>query len=1725
MYIYIYIFFFFLFIITSCNNNNDDDHKNNNIKYYKINDKKNNKKRKNTSYNYTSSLNSSVSIYMDKDYEYLVHTSEKNNRIICVKKEYNDLIYYTHDNDCDPQNTFSFSFNSTFKFDEHFYMTYKKNKESFIEMNITPSLAIGSCINCLFLDEMNLLSIYGYTFIYNKSNEYEYKNYYKKIIDLYHNNNTEEYSNDSDVDKNTPVIVNMIKTDMDKIKKKKKNHNKKKKKQSLFDSYNYNKDHKNIDKYNKRIYRNSLGIAATTFGNIQNVLTKDKSIERNNIISNVESEPYNSYTNYHDIHFYYNNCQGNDNIQGNHKCDGNLSYQQDGSNSEENLPFYSYENSILKKFLKENSIHYAYDEIGKDKTVNPNISGNSDIYNNSSIKMVDRFFMNLKVMEDNKEDEKKEHNHNNHNHNNNNNNNNMYDHNNESEKRIFDELKNIIYKENECKIFKDDFNNNPKMWTNILFTNSFTNINILSHIDKYNGTYADLKYFSFQDTYKKKKLNDFLNITLDINNKEYLRNNNVYIIIANEEIKYINHLIFCSDIISIADPVITYIYNYDLRKSYEQIKNKYISEVQDNKVFLIKVFYYNQQILFFLIDYIVGMDDPMKLSIPFFYLVSQNYFTMYTHFFMKDNLIGWIRKSKILYVKTMNKIFSYIKESTHYTKKSYDVISIENKIISNIYLLYLTKNIFKYIIFARYNPLKNYSLHKDINFDSVLLNMISTFTNEELYDYTTYLKKITKKDMNKIKDKKKIKRMDIFEIFIIPSTNYIKFESILSKLFKALFDCGGKHISKLLKIAILRSHYDMLYNFNCYNFQLYSFLTNLLDLHEYFYEYADLSDLFKESQIILKQLIKLTLEEMNNLIPFNEDKYLIKYLIIILYFGNDMFCLDKENSVYIQLIHELRQLNIFHAIILAYLSGDKVGTLCTSIDINKEENNKIIYVKKNNVYKDIGSYKYDNVHYLTYDDDNSYVKYKCRGNCNKNDYAVSFIKKFDNKYFGDFHVTIRPSSEYTLGIILISFMASVVFIVGELHKSMKRIYVYRIFKNIFIKNYNHNITKYYTFWNSKLYAFEQYEPECVLLFNKYNLYEKYNLHKNKSILNSLKVSNNLNDLKEYKINLLDRNNQKDNINNNEELIKYFDMKKEKCLCNRNMINKSKGDFVVSQYLQIRYNFMNKIKKTNNKLYEKMLNYNFFNDPLDISYKTKKFQYEKLIDICKDMKFDKNSLCLFHKSRIILTYLYLLSPNPQFIFYVISPLVFIKPQKYCDEYDIPLVLNNMLKNRNFYKKNAQICINYAFAHFISSGDKTTNLVITAKISGTMVNISKHNLLLLLPLSKRVDILDYSKNNEYDIKEEILNEYFILGNPYTPINIIAYSFQEYDNIKKNPHITISGAFIKKYDEKYVTYNAITKIYDEKTQCTNNHSFQHKGKLLCFCDILSKHKNTNCLYPFCEKTKKFCYLNEECINGECLCIKGYSRHPMSSICEQNNECVLDPKNTCESPGKCVLAKNRYICLCPYPYVRILNNCLHPLKGIKIGLYIFNNFNNQFSNDEDDASKKERFYSNVFGSMSDYIKEAINDITKHDLKLRVHVKPIKKLKNAIKATVIINQRNNPNEPTPIEVFNIFLNQLSDSTSALNIGFFSYFARFTYIDYVESFSRNEHVIPFYQNYIKYIPIFLLKIFQGDSFNDISFIACVNFIILIGVTFLLLSYFIYLFVKLKFFQEQRVKAF
>ncbi|SBT70957.1 hypothetical protein PMLGA01_070020400 [Plasmodium malariae] len=190
-----------------------------------------------------------------------------------------------------------------------------------------------------------------------------------------------------------------------------------------------------------------------------------------------------------------------------------------------------------------------------------------------------------------------------------------------------------------------------------------------------------------------------------------------------------------------------------------------------------------------------------------------------------------------------------------YSKKIYDVVSIENKIISNIYLLYLSYSIFKYVLFGRYNPMKDYSLHKSITFEAVLLNIMSTFTNEELTNFKMYFEKITNKQVGNISNIKKIKRMDVFEIFVIPSDNYVRFQNVLSKLFKAIFDCGGKHISKLIKIVVLRSHYDMLYNFNCYNYQLYSFLVNLLDLHEYYYEYTDLDNLFKESQRILTQLV------------------------------------------------------------------------------------------------------------------------------------------------------------------------------------------------------------------------------------------------------------------------------------------------------------------------------------------------------------------------------------------------------------------------------------------------------------------------------------------------------------------------------------------------------------------------------------------------------------------------------------------------------------------------------------------------------------------------------------------------------------------------------------------------------------------------------------------------------------------------------------------------------
>ncbi|CRG99395.1 conserved Plasmodium protein, unknown function [Plasmodium relictum] len=1541
------------------------------------------------------SNNSSVSISYDKKYEYLVNTSEKNNRVICVKKEYNNLIYYEHDSQCDPQNTFTFSFNSTFKFDEDFYLSYKKSKESFIKTNITPNLAIGSCISCFFLDEMNLLSIYGYTFIYKNSSETEYKNYYKNIIDI-----------------------------------------------------NYN-----LDKSRSTLYEvsNNKG-----FKNGDIVISKHNEMLKNNNENKKKKWVYEE-----------SNSQRNTNLE------------------ETNL-LYSDENLILQNFLKENRIHYTYDEIRKSKPYNTSIESiNFQNRNSFNEKMVDDFFMHLKAKESNYDKKDLT----------------LFDN-----KNIFDleKLKNLILDSKDCNFLKEDINK-KKIWSNIIFASSFTNLKILSHLNNYSGTYDEFRYFSFDKIYKKRKVNDFISITLDLNNKEYLQNNNVFILIANYEIKFLNKLNFCSNILS-DDPSNAYIKNHNIIAKYKEIKNEYMSTNADNIVFLIKALYYNNEMHLFLIDDIRGFGDPMKLSVPFFFLISHSYFSEFTHFFLKDNIIGWIRRNKILYVKTMNKIFKYFKKSITYSNKKYDVITIENKMISNIYLLCLSHNIFKYVIFARYNPLKNYSLHKNINFEAILLNMISNFTNEELINHKTFFKKITKKEITNLTDKKKIQRMDVYEVFIIPSDNYVKFQNILSKLFKALFDCGGRHISKLLKIVILRSHYDMLYSFNCYNFQLYSFLINFLDLHEYFYEYTDLNDLFKESQKILIELVKLVLDEMNNLIPFNEDKNLIKYLIIILYFGNDMFCLDKENSIYIQLIYELRHLNVHHAIILAYLSGDKLGTLC--LRKNEIEQNKSLEIDT--------KFNYD-----IYDDDNIYLKYGCPRKCNINDFSSIFLKKFEKKYFGDFHMTIRSTNEYTLGIILVTFMASVVFIVGELDEKLKRIYVYRIFKNIFIKNYAYNITKYYTFWNGKLYAFEQYEPECILLFNKYDLYEKY--YFSNMITYSLKIYN-LNNLKNYKLNMLKTYNESSNLNNNDNLINYFHVKNDTCLCDKNMINQPKSDFVVSEYLQLRYNFMEKMKKRNHELYEKMLNYNFFNDPLDISYKTKHFQHEKMINICKDINFEKENLCLFHKSRIILTYLYLLSSSPDLIFYVVSPLIFIKPYEHCDEYDIPLILNNMLKNRNFYKKSAKICINYAFAHFISVRDKISNLVVTAKISGTMVNVSKRNLLLILPLSKRIDILDYSKNNEYDIKEGILNEYFILGNPYTPINIISYRFQDYDEVKKNYHITISGAFIKQFDKKYVTYNTITKKYNEKIQCTENHAFEINGRVLCFCSILSKKTNNKCLYPYCEQSKKFCYENEECIDGKCVCIDGYSRNPMSSLCEKNNECMLHD-DTCESPGYCVLAKNRYICLCPFPYVRVLKTCLHPLKGIEIGLFVFNNFENESSNDEDNASKKEKFYTNVFGSMSEYIKASVNYIIEPDLKSRIYVKPIKKMKNGIKVTIIIYQRIDPNEPTPIEVFNNFLNQLTDSTSALNNGFYSYFARFTYIEYVVSFSKNETISYLYQNLIKYIPSLFVKVLEVDMFNDISIIACFNFIILIVVTLLLLLYFLYLFIKIKFFQNERTKTF
>ncbi|ANQ07549.1 Uncharacterized protein PCOAH_00017340 [Plasmodium coatneyi] len=1586
-------------------------------------------------------------MWADKNYKHLVETSSRNNRVVCVQKEFNDLIYYKHDNECDPNNTFSFSFNSTFKFDSTYYDRYKQNKKSFVERKISPHEAVGSCINCLFLDEMNFLSIYGHTFIYDKSEETDYKGSYERMIDMH---------------------------------------------------------------YVTEGKGNSLEVGANSV--------------------NVQDKSAHSWS-YH----------GGD----------NNSHGSEESNCPQDAPLLeSRENSILENFLRDNRIHYAYDEIGDGGESEGEKSGQACgatdlVMGDTSLnsKMVDNFFMNLKTGGTGEHEQGVDHPE-------------VKKHSRGGEPNRADEtqppkesntpphikdMPNLTFDEQKCRSFGEDINK-KKIWSNILLVNSFTNLNILSHIDKYKGRYNELKYFSFHENYKKRKLNNLIRTTLDLNDQNYFINNNVFILIANEEIKFLDEVIFCGSISQDDQWSLPYVTDKSVLVEYERIKGRYnlSDHREDNRVFLIKVMYHEEQISLILMDYITGFGDPMKLSIPFFYLASHEYFSEYTHFFMKDNLIGWISKGKMLYITAMRKIFSYLRESASYAKRPYDVVTVENKIISNVYLLYLSHDIFKYVLFARYNPLKDSSLHKNIPFEAALLSHISTFTREELSNHETYFTKITKKQIKQLDDPKKESRMDVFDIFVVPSANYVKFQQVLSRLFKALFDCGGKHISMLLKIATVRSHYDMLYNFNCYNYQLHSFLVNLLDLHQHYYEHTELDALFRESQRILLRLVKLTLDEMNNLIPFNEDKQLVKYLIIILYFGNDMFCLDKENSIYIQLIYELRHLNIHHAILVAYLSGDKSGTLCS-----EERALQVVPPRKD----EEDAHKWS-APYLTFEDQNAYLKPPPTNRIDVIDPIAAFLNRFDNRHFGDFHVTLRSDNRYSLSIFIVSYMASVIFFIGELNRKHKVIYVYRIFKNVYLRNHPHNITKYYTFWNTQLYAFAQYEPECVLLFDRYSLYEKYSSD-----------GKDATDDGRYRLDgkytlggeVAPQGSQSDALKNNQDLMNHFAAQENSCLCYESMINKSKGEFVVSEYLQLRHRFMQKIKKKKKKknLYEKMKNYNFFNDPLEISYKTRKFQSEKLVDICKDMTFEKNHLCMFHKSRIILTYLYLLTTSPEYTFYVISPLVFIKPKKYCNEYDIPLVLNNILKNRSFFKKSSKICINYAFAHFISSGNKTNNFIVTAKISGTMVNVSKNNLLLLLPLRKRVDILDHSTNKEYDIKEEILNEYFILGNPYIPISVISYSYGDYNEVKKNEHSTIAGAFIKRHDQNFVIYRKMTSGYDKHDKhgkhgnhdghnpldqrdeqnansCAENHSFKMKGKILCFCDVLStkqKEQPNNCVYPFCEQNKRFCYFNERCVDGKCVCIEGYSRNPMSSLCEKNNECILSGESNCKEPGKCVFAQNRYVCLCPHPYVRVLNNCLHPLKGIKIGLRIFNHFQNDFSNDEDDASKKEKFYTNVFGSMSEYLKEVFKSVIDPALTTRIHVKPIQKLKNGIKASIIINQRSSPEEPTPIQVFNIFLNQLGDSTSKLNNGFYAYFARFTYIEYVKSFSKDEGSSPFYDHFIRYVPTFFVNMFEVDAFNDISIIACINFFVLVIVTFSVFFYFFYLFVKMKFFRDVYPKGF
>lgn len=529
----------------------------------------------------------------------------------------------------------------------------------------------------------------------------------------------------------------------------------------------------------------------------------------------------------------------------------------------------------------------------------------------------------------------------------------------------------------------------------------------------------------------------------------------------------------------------------------------------------------------------------------------------------------------------------------------------------------------------------------------------------------------------------------------------------------------------------------------------------------------------------------------------------------------------------------------------------------------------------------------------------------------------------------------------------------------------------------------------------------------------------------------------------------------------------------------------------------------------------MLTFNFFNDPLDISYKTKHFKYDKITNICSDIEFNKHRLCMLHKSRIVLTYLYVLATLPEFIYYVVIPLIFIKPRRYCDEYDIPLILNTMLKYKNFYNKSAQICINYAFAQFIAYGNKVTQLTITAKFRGSIMNISRNNLLLIVPLIKGINILQHSKYNEYDIKEETLNEYFILGNPYTPTRIKPYVYHEYDHYKKNSLVTVAGAFINYFEEKFILYADITRTYDSKKKCTKKQWFENKGKEFCFCGFLDHKFHNACMYSYCEDKQEYCLKNEMCQKGKCVCLPGYSRNPMSSLCERNNKCILEKKSGCEKPGSCVFANNRYVCLCPYPYVRVLNTCLHPLKGLKIGFSILNDFSDNLSHDEENANKKEKFYVKVFGTLSDYITVALSYTYDKDIRQRIYVKPVKKMKSGLKVTAIISQSTNPNEPTAIDILNNFLHQLNDATSELNDGLFAYFARFTIIDYVITFPESTFFSTIDDKLKTILPKFLSCILSTAVMNHMSVVGYINLLFLIILILFIICYLIYSFIKIK----------